>query len=82
MPVRQIHKGQDFRIILDAPSFVRWSADDWATFEESPTRYSSFGFQTVELPSNDLAPGRSLKFTFRAKETGEWEGRDYEVEIV
>lgn len=82
MPVRQIGRKQVLRFILEKPSVVRWTVDEWAGFTDSPTRYSSFGFQILELPSRDLAPGQLLKFTFRAADTGKWEGRDYAIEIV
>ena len=75
MAVPRIEKGRTLRIVLDKPAVVRWSSDDWAVVEETPTRYSSFGVEIAELPTFELASGQRIRFTFRMRQTRQWEGR-------
>jgi glucoamylase len=79
-PVALIAPGRSLRILLESPAVVVWTADAWATVEETPTRYSSFALQVAELPTRELEPGREVRFTFRMP-SGQWEGRDYAVRV-
>ena len=81
MPVQRIASGLNLRILLDEPAVVHWSADDWASVKETPTRHSGFDLHLAELATRELPAGRRVRFTFRAKETDLWEGRDYMLTI-
>jgi glucoamylase len=46
-----------------------------------PTCDSGLGFEVVTLDVGGLLPGERVDFTWRWRETGAWQGRDYRVAI-
>ena len=76
----RIPVGQNLRIQLDAPGFVRWSDDGWANFQETGTTDIGLGVNTAELPAQALKAGGRIEFTWRYA-TGMWRGTNFTVEI-
>jgi hypothetical protein len=69
------------RFLLDEPSTVHWSVDDWKSVKDTQTRPSDFKLNLVEIPAQQLPHGATLRFTLRNSHTGVWEGRDYTITI-
>jgi glucoamylase len=73
--------GKTLRVELLAPAVVRWSADRWAHAEELPTRPTGLGVHLADLPTAGLPAPAYVVFTFRWRDSGYWEGKDYSVQI-
>ncbi len=79
--VRQVSPGSALRIETLAPATVRWSMDGWATPLDARTRDSGFGVHVADLPTERLARGAEVSFTFYWPEARRWEGADFAVKI-
>lgn len=73
--------GKTLRIQLQAPALVHWSADDWKTIQDTPTRGTGLGVHVADLPTADLARGARVVFTFFWQQANKWEGMDFTVQV-
>ncbi|MCC7082774.1 MAG: glucan 1,4-alpha-glucosidase [Burkholderiales bacterium] len=78
---RSFPQGRILRIETLAEATVHWSADDWRGVHDSSTHDTGLGVHYVDLPSERLARGASIKFTFFWREAARWEGVDFEVAV-
>ncbi len=79
---QRLKAGKTLTIALKAPARVHWGVDGWKDVREADTRDTGLGLHAVDLPVEALAAGASVQFTFLWRETGAWEGRNYEVLIT
>ncbi len=80
--IHRMQAGKMLRVETRAPAVVRWSADAWRSAQDVPTRDTNLGMYVADLPAKDLRPGARLCFTFHWTESGNWEGKNYEVEVM
>jgi glucoamylase len=73
--------GKKLRILLLDQARVHWSFDDWQTSQDSDSEESGWNLQHLDLPTQTLAVGRRIVFTFQWKNSGQWEGRDFTVAV-
>ncbi len=73
--------GRKLRLLLMDPALVHWSLDNWQTSQNSDSNDSGWNLQHVDLPTETLPAGRQIVFTFLWKNSGRWEGRDYQVTV-
>ena len=73
--------GKKLRILLMEPATVRWSSDNWQTVHDSDSQESGWNLQHLDMPTETLPAGREIAFTFLWKNSGRWEGRDYQVTV-
>ncbi len=73
--------GKKLRILMIEPALVHWSFDDWQSSQDSGSKDSGCDLQHVDLPTDTLATGRQIIFTFYWKNADRWEGRDYQVTV-
>ncbi|MGB8012300.1 MAG: glycoside hydrolase family 15 protein, partial [Terriglobales bacterium] len=78
---RTMPRGKKLRLLLMDPALVHWSLDDWQTGQDRESEDSGWNLQHVDLPTDTLASGRQIVFTFYWKNGGRWEGRDFAVTI-
>jgi len=78
----QMNVGKILRIELRAEASVRWSIDDWKTFQESETIDTGLGIYYVDLPTKDLSAQIKLSFTFHWLARDKWENINYEIELT
>lgn len=77
---RTMPLGKKLRILLLEPATVVWSDDNWQSSHDVDSRESGCNLQYVDLPTEFLATGRQITFTFHWK-TGRWEGQNYQVTV-
>jgi len=78
--VRQVSAGQTLRIQAPRPFQLHWSRNDWQSAEDISSTSTSLGIHFVDIPI--VATRRaSIRFTFLWLDSGQWEGRDYEVAV-
>lgn len=74
-----IPRGKVLRVETFAPATIRWTNDNWETFQELQTKDMGIGLHMVELPISALPEGCSIGFTFFWKMSGTWEGENFTV---
>ena len=78
--VRTMPCGKKLRIGVLAPGRVHWSDDGWNSTHETQTQETPLGLHLADLPTEKLAVGRQIVFTFLWS-TGQWEGTDFVVTV-
>ncbi len=81
-PCHRLPVGNVLRLEVLAPARVRWTFDNWQTFNDSPTADTHLGLHYVDLPVDALPAGCGVSFTFYWPESDHWEGCNYEVERI
>ena len=76
---RTMPRGKKLRLLLMEPAVVHWSLDNWQTVHDDNSEQSGWNLQHFDLPTETLAVGRQITFTFLWKNSEGWEGRDYQV---
>jgi glucoamylase len=76
---RTIPQGKRFRLSLIAPARVHWSFDGWKTTADTMTRDTGLGIHVADLPSEQLAVGQEIVFTFFWGDEQRWEEHNYSV---
>ncbi len=76
---RSIPKGKQLRLALMAPAMVHWSVDGWQTSQDTNTWDTGLGIHAADLPTDKLAGGREILFTFYWQQVQHWEGTNFSV---
>jgi glucoamylase len=80
--IRQMPPGQVLRLIVAADATIVWSANGWASTNQSDsTPISALGVWFADLPTEACPDGSVIEFTFFWKEAQRWEGRNYSVAV-
>src|SRR5205085_839490 len=77
--VRGMPRGRQLRVETLQPAVVHWSLDEWRSSQDTKTRDTDLGLHVVDLPTQNLASGADVIFTFYWPETNRWEGADFNV---
>jgi len=77
--IRLFGAGKTLRVELLSPAVVHWTATAWQTAEDVPTRDTGLGVYTVDLPTETLAAGSVVEFTFFFPDRDQWEGANFRV---
>jgi glucoamylase len=78
---RSLKAGKTLTIALKGPARVHWGVNGWNDLRDINTR-EVLGLYLADLPLAGLAAGATVQFTFRWRDTDQWEGRDYEVLVT
>jgi len=78
---RTLPCGKKLRLLLMEPAIVHWSFDNWQRSHDGNSHDSGWNLHHVDLPTETLAAGRQIVFTFFWKNAARWEGRDYQVTV-
>ena len=76
---RTLPRGKKLRLLLLEPALVHWSFDNWQSSHDSDSSESGWNLQHTDLPTETLAAGCQITFTFFWKNTARWEGQNYQV---
>jgi glucoamylase len=74
--------GQTLRLQALAPAVVHWSLDGWQTSRDTQTRDTGLGVYIADLPTESLAAGAQVAFTFCWPQSDRWEGTNFVVQVV
>ncbi|WKZ33792.1 MAG: glucan 1,4-alpha-glucosidase [Thermodesulfobacteriota bacterium] len=81
MEIGSAKSSEAVRITSPREAHIVWTTDHWATRNEEPLKGTGLGIWHRDFEAGKLKPGARLVFTFRYADTGEWEGRDFEIGI-
>ncbi len=74
--------GKKLRLDLLAKARVRWTVDEWKSARETATAEAMLGLHCALLDTAGLEAGARACFTFYWADSGHWEGRNFEVEVI
>ena len=77
--IRSVPAGKMLRIEMPAAARIRWSGDDWRSAHGLLSHDPGLGVHIADLPTQALAEGARIRFTFHWLEAGRWEGADFLV---
>jgi glucoamylase len=77
-PIRQARKNQTLRICAPEPFRLRWSANNWKTWQDSESKATGVGAEYFDLARADFES--EVEFTFFWTNRGQWEGQNYLVQ--
>jgi glucoamylase len=80
--IRSLRSGCGLRIETMAPAVVHWTADDWATTADRPTRDTGLGLHVTDLPTESLPQGARVQFTMFWPDAARWEGTNFTVAVA
>ncbi|WP_437557119.1 glycoside hydrolase family 15 protein [Acidithiobacillus sulfuriphilus] len=77
---RQMPVGNKLRFLLPAPFTVHWGVDGWQDPTDTLSEDWDLGHVAI-LPTQTMAPGTTLHFTFYWRDTGQWQGEDFSITL-
>jgi glucoamylase len=77
--IRSLPAGKMLRIETLAAARIHWSGDDWRSVQDLSSHDPGLGVHIADLPTQALAEGAPIRFTFYWLEAGRWEGADFLV---
>jgi glucoamylase len=69
------------RIETAHPARLHWTANEWATVNDTELLDEGLDVYAWEFPAGEFKTGEVLKFTFYWTQSGNWEGRDFNIAI-
>ena len=63
-----------------AEAIVRWTDNNWITWNEAPTKDTGLGIYIADISFNN-SKRSNIRFTFFWKQANHWENKDFEIEI-
>jgi glucoamylase len=78
--VRAIERGRILRVQAPDPFRLRWTRDEWQSYEDKGSTQTAVGvsFVDIAIPAAQEPP---IRFTFFWTATGSWAGHDYAVGV-
>ena len=73
--------GKTVRIPLDAPFRLRWSIDNWNTWQDTTAAATAVAIYYVDLPTQAAQAGSSLTFTFFWTASQTWQGANFSIAL-
>jgi glucoamylase len=83
-PNRQVSTmKREYTLRIQAPDAfrLRWSRDDWKTFDDTQSVPTSLGIEYVDIETQDFQK-LPIRFTFFWTGSDRWAGRDYKVVLT
>ena len=77
-PIREARKDHTLRVCAPEPFRLRWSADNWKTWQDSDSHPTGLGGEYFDISPADFVP--QIEFTFFWTARGQWEGQNYQVQ--
>lgn len=78
---RTMTAGKTLRVELLAAATIHWGVDNWQQISDAETRDTGLGVHVADLPTQKLAHGTRVRFTFHWRDGACWEDRDFSVGI-
>ena len=80
--IRFMSTNETLRMLADCPFRVHWSADNWATINDTESVVSPLKIDFADLRTFKPAAGARLVFTLYWPRENRWEGTDYAITVA
>lgn len=80
--LRSMNAGKMLRVSTRAPAVVHWSVDDWRSACDTHSTETGLGVWYSDLPTRELTPRATVRFTLFWVDTNRWEGTNFEVGVT
>lgn len=80
--IEELKRKWGLRFHLKAPARLRFSFNDWKSYEDLETSLNCFGLHVAEMATQKLPEKTKISFTFFWLDSQHWEDRNYEIKIV
>lgn len=79
-PLHKVSRGETLRVYSRRRFLLRYSCDNWTHWQDTDSHDTELDIHFVDVPvaQDQTAP---VRFTFRWKESGKWQGCDYCVTV-
>lgn len=77
---RQMPPGNELRFLFPTPFMVHWGVDGWQDPTDTPSEDWDLGHVAI-VPTQKMAPGTTLQFTFYWQDSGRWQGEDFRITL-
>jgi glucoamylase len=82
-PLRRLARGKILRIILAAEATIVWSSDGWAhTISSATIHERGLNLWFADFATDDWLPGSVFEFTCYWKKEQQWQGRNWQVNVL
>jgi glucoamylase len=78
-PIKFARQNCRLRVCAPEKFRLRWTADAWATWQDTDSSASGIGAEFCDLAESAIAAG--VEFTFFWTSRNAWEGRNHRVEV-
>jgi glucoamylase len=78
-PIRFARRNCALRVCAPENFRLRWSADNWTTWQDTDSNPTGIGAEFCDLPEQAVAAG--VEFTFYWTSRDVWEGSNHQVEV-
>jgi glucoamylase len=75
----QVQQGSTLRIVAGSPFRLRWTSDNWQTIHDNDSLKTGIELDYFDISTADQ---NTLKWTFFWPESNNWEGLDYDIDVV
>lgn len=79
--ITAMSRGKRLRIPLPVSFRLHWTSDAWNTVNDTPSTATAVGIHYVDIATDQHTTG-PLQFTFYWVNTMNWEGRNYQVQLI
>jgi glucoamylase len=79
--LREFDPARPLRIEVYASARLHWSANDWATAEDTEMSDAGLGVYMYQFGKEELDQATTLKFTFYWHQGQRWEGRNFSLVV-
>lgn len=80
-PIARFAAGKPLVLAVPRSARVRWCINGWQNLADGDTRDTGLGLHVYELDSVALAEARQIDFTFQWRDTQEWIGVDFHLDV-
>lgn len=68
--------------MFERPADLHWGVDGWRHVRDTPCHALGLGPYGVRLVASDTARRRSVQFTWRWQDDGQWSDKDFQIRIA
>lgn len=80
--IKSINYGKILRIEVLSPALVRWSANNWQTYQDQETKDTGVGLFYADLQVDKLKADSEICFTFFWQHSQSWQQINFAVKVV
>jgi glucoamylase len=81
-PLSSVPAGRDLLLLFSRPVILHWGVDGWRRASDIHSHPMGLGLYGMRLMASDTARHRSVEFTWRWQDDGQWSGEEFRIGIL